>query len=564
MENFEKAVKSFRKTLIVIAVFSFFATLLQLTIPLYMLQIYDRVLPSQSTDTLIFLSILAAFALITLGLTEMVRQIFATRAAAKFDAYLANDILEKVIREGHDSNGNTQPMRDLGAVRGLISSKILTGLIDLPFASIFVLCLYFIHPNLFWLLVIGTVVLAAVAIINQIMSVKSSAAQAQAANTASNYTSFFARNSDSIIAMGMLRDVVASWGNWNADTLIHADKASKINSFFSGLSNIIRFGIQAGMLGLGAYLVQQGEMTAGMIFASSIISGRALMPIHVVINSWPQLNTGRTAWRTLKEYISNDTKGREKYTEQPAPKGELVAENILQPNPIDRRKPPILNRVSFGMKPGDSVAVIGPSGSGKSTLARIVVGAFKPFSGDVKLDGNNIANWDPQDLGKHIGYLAQDVELLPGTIAQNISRFRQDVTDEDIRKAAELAHVDDLIKNMPYGYDTLIGPGGLSISGGEKQRIALARAFFGEPKVLVLDEPNSSLDRLGEGALLRALVAAKKSGITVFLVTQRESVIQVVDKIMRVKDGQIVDYGPRDKIIQKVKDAAEKSAKAAN
>jgi len=216
------------------------------------------------------------------------------------------------------------------------------------------------------------------------------------------------------------------------------------------------------------------------------------------------------------------------------------------------------------MKPGDSVAVIGPSGSGKSTLARIVVGAFKPFSGDVKLDGNNIANWDPQDLGKHIGYLAQDVELLPGTIAQNISRFRQDVTDEDIRKAAELAHVDDLIKNMPYGYDTLIGPGGLSISGGEKQRIALARAFFGEPKVLVLDEPNSSLDRLGEGALLRALVAAKKSGITVFLVTQRESVIQVVDKIMRVKDGQIVDYGPRDKIIQKVKDAAEKSAKAAN
>lgn len=556
MENLQKAVSSFRKTLIVIAIFSFFATLLQLTIPLYMLQIYDRVLPSQSTDTLIFLSILAAFALITLGLTEMVRQMFATRAAAKFDSYLANDVLEKVIREGHDSNGNTQPMRDLTAVRSLISSKILTGIIDLPFASIFILCLYFIHPTLFWLLIVGTVILIILAIINQYMSIEPSAEQTKASNAAGQYTSFFARNSDSIIAMGMLRDVVASWGNLNANALIHTDKAAKINSFFSGLSNIIRFGIQAGMLGVGAYLVQQGEMTAGMIFASSIISGRALMPIHVVINSWPQLNAGKSAWASLKKYIST-TIGREKYTEQPAPKGELIAENILQPNPVDKRKPPILNRVSFGMKPGDSVAVIGPSGSGKSTLARIIVGAFKPFSGDIKLDGNNIVNWDPQDLGKYIGYLAQDVELLPGTIAQNISRFRPNVSDDDIRKAAELAHVDDLIKNMPHGYDTLIGPGGLSISGGEKQRIALARAFFGDPKVLVLDEPNSSLDRIGEGALLRALVAAKKSEITVFLVTQRESVIQVVDKIMRMKSGQIIDYGPRDQIIQKVKDAAK-------
>lgn len=284
MENLQKAVSSFRKTLIVIAIFSFFATLLQLTLPLYMLQIYDRVLPSQSTDTLFFLSILAAFALITLGLTEMVRQMFATRAAAKFDAYLADDVLEKVIRDGHSTNGNTQPMRDLAAVRSLIGSKILTGVIDLPFASIFVICLYFIHPTLFWLLIVGTIVLAVLAIINQVMSAKSSEAQSHAANTANSYTSFFARNSDSIIAMGMLRDVVASWGNWNANTLIEADKASKINSFFSGISNIIRFGIQAGMLGIGAYLVQQGEMTAGMIFAASIISGRALLPIHTVIN----------------------------------------------------------------------------------------------------------------------------------------------------------------------------------------------------------------------------------------------------------------------------------------
>ena len=243
-----------------------------------------------------------------------------------------------------------------------------------------------------------------------------------------------------------------------------------------------------------------------------------------------------------------------------AAKGDLSAEGVLQPNPVDPKKPPILNRISFKLPAGQSVAVIGPSGSGKSTLARIVIGAFKPFAGDVRIDGNNIANWDPEDLGRHVGYLAQDVELLPGTIAQNISRFRPDAKDEDIRRAAEMAHVQDLIKKMPHGYDTLIGPGGLAVSGGEKQRIGLARTFFGNPKILVLDEPNSSLDRIGENALLRSLLEAKKNKITVFLVTQRDSVIKVVDNIMRMTDGQIIDYGPSEEVIRNTKERAQKAA----
>ncbi|MEM9330164.1 MAG: ATP-binding cassette domain-containing protein, partial [Pseudomonadota bacterium] len=207
--------------------------------------------------------------------------------------------------------------------------------------------------------------------------------------------------------------------------------------------------------------------------------------------------------------------------------------------------------VSFELEAGQSVAVVGASGSGKSTLARIIVGAFKPFAGDVRLDGHNIANWDPKDLGRYIGYLAQDVELLPGTITQNISRFRPDADDADVRAAAAMAHVEDLIKKMPNGYDTVIGPGGLSISGGEKQRIALARAFFGTPKLLVLDEPNSSLDRLGEKALLKALLEAKRRGITVFLITQRESIIKYVDKIMKMQDGKIIEYDDREAVMQK-------------
>jgi ATP-binding cassette subfamily C protein len=560
MENLVKATRGFKGTLLIIAFFSFFANLLQLTIPLYMLQIYDRVLPSQSSNTLIFLSILAAFALIILGLTEMVRQILATRAAARLDSVLANDVMERVILEGHKSNGNIQPLRDLQAVRGIVSSKILFGVIDFPFSLIFIGCLYLVHPSLFWLTVIGALILLAVAILNLKFTEKASLEQAQASVTAHQQSEYFARNSDSIIAMGMMKDVVASWGNWNANALIAADKAANRNSIFGGLSRTIRFGIQAAMLGYGAYLVQQGEMTAGMIFASSIISGRALQPIDMVINSWPQLSAGRNAWRKVKDFVAS-TERREKYTEVAEPKGQLTAEGILQPNPLDRKKPPILNGISFKLPEGQSVAVIGPSGSGKSTLARIIIGAFKPFAGDIRIDGNNIANWDPQDLGKHVGYLAQDVELMPGTIAQNISRFQPDAKDEDIRRAAELAHVEDLIKKMPQGYDTPIGPGGLAVSGGEKQRLGLARAFYGNPKLLVLDEPNSSLDRIGENALLRALVAAKKNKITVFLVTQRDSVIQVVDNIMRMSDGKIIDYGPREEVIKITKERAMKAAK---
>lgn len=557
MQNLAKATRGFKGTMVIIAFFSFFANILQLTIPLYMLQIYDRVLPSQSSDTLIFLSILAAFALIILGLTEMVRQVLATRAAAKLDAVLANDVMERVITEGHRTNGNTQPLRDLQGVRSLVSSKVLFGVIDFPFSLIFIACLYLVHPSLFWLTVVGALILLVIAILNLKFTKKSSVDQAQAVAIAHQQSEFFARNSDSILAMGMMKDVVASWGNWNANALIAADKSANRNSIFGGLSRTIRFGIQASMLGYGAYLVQQGEMTAGMIFASSIISGRALQPIDMVINSWPQLSAGRNSWGKVKEFVAQ-TERREKYTQVEAPQGELSAEGILQPNPLDHKRPPILNRISFKLPVGQSVAVIGPSGSGKSTLARIIIGAVKPFAGDIRIDGNNISNWDPQDLGKHVGYLAQDVELLPGTIAQNISRFRADVKDEDIIRAAKIAHVEDLIKKMPHGYDTPIGPGGIAVSGGEKQRIGLARAFFGDPKILVLDEPNSSLDRVGENALLRSLIQAKNNKITVFLVTQRESVIKVVENIMRMSDGQILDYGPSDEVIKATKERAQK------
>jgi len=433
MESLAKAARSFRNALLVIGGFSLVATLLQLTIPLYMLQIYDRVLPSNSNDTLIFLSILAAFALIVLGITETVRQILGNRASAKFDTFLSSDVLEHAIREGHTTGGSIQKLKDLQTVRNLIGSKILIGLIDLPLSSIFVICMYFIHPNLFWLTLAGAGILMMVAIFNRSVAEESTTTQSSFSTAAGREAEFFARNADSIVAMGMLKNVSDSWGDKNAKSLVASDKSSVINATFSGFSRTIRFGLQAAILGYGAYLVQQGEMTAGMIFASSILSGRALQPIDMVINSWPQISAGKDSWIRVKEYI-NDMPTRQAVTQVEVTQGDLKVSNVLVPNPLNAKNPPLLNRVSFDLPAGKSVAVVGASGSGKSTMARVIVGARKPFSGDVRLDQHNIYNWDQDKMGQHIGYLAQDVELLPGTIAQNIARFNKEVDDENAKR----------------------------------------------------------------------------------------------------------------------------------
>ena len=550
MSNLTKAARSFGYSLIAIAGFSLFSSILQLTIPLYMLQVYDRVLPSKSTDTLLFLSILAGFALVMLGLTEMVRQVLSSRAAAQMDTTLSGNIMEQLVRDGHRSNTGAQPLRDLHTVRSVVAAKSLIGLIDLPFSAVFLICLYFIHPNLFWLTLLGIGALLLTAMLNLQLSKKAGKEQSLAFGSATRFSEATTANADSVVAMGMVGNVTQHWGNIHADELIAADRNARVNATFGGISRTLRFVIQAAILGLGAYLVQIDQMTAGMIFAASIIAGRALQPIDMVINSWPQLHAGWVAWKNVKAFVALEP-SRSNHTRVAPPAGKLSVHGILQPNPADPKKSPILNRVSFELPAGQSAAVIGPSGAGKSTLARILVGAHKPCAGEVRLDDNSLENWDTDELGRYVGYLAQDADLLPGTVAQNIARFDVDAKDEDIVKAARMAHVEDLVKQLPQGYDTLVGPGGLQISGGEKQRIALARAFFGTPKLMVLDEPNSSLDREGEKALHKALIEAKKMGITVVLVTQRDSALQSVDIILRMKDGAVTDFDMRDKVIRK-------------
>ncbi len=558
MKTFDKAAADFRRSMWILGIFSLAANLLLLTIPLYMLQIYDRVLTSRSTDTLMFLSLVAAFSLLVLALIEVVRSVLANRAASRLDVGLSELALRTSIRAGAATGGSIQPLREVAAVRQLLSSRLVFAPMDLPFASIFIGLLYFIHPSLFWITLGGAGILAVIAIVNQWAIARSSSSQSAAASVAGNRADFFARCADSLIAMGMVRNVIQHWGMEHGRSLADGDHANTVNSWYAGLSKLVRLGLQIVILGYGAHLVLKGEMTAGMIFASSLLSGRGLQPIDQMIGSWRQLTAGLSSWRKLRR-ILEQADVREEYTTLPAPRGDLEVADVVVPNLIDPTRPPVLARVSFRLPAGQSVAILGASGSGKSTLARVIVGAFKPRNGHVRIDGHDIANWDPEALGRYIGYLAQDVELIPGTVAQNISRFAPDATDAGIVAAARLAHAEDLVQKLPKGYDTPIGPGGVQISGGEKQRIGLARAFYGEPKLLVLDEPNSSLDRNGEMALMRALMEAKKQGITVIVITQREMVVGIVDRILRMKDGTITDYDEREKVIAKFRADAAKA-----
>ncbi|MEC9342998.1 MAG: type I secretion system permease/ATPase, partial [Pseudomonadota bacterium] len=545
MTNIKLAEREFTRSMAIMGVFSFATNCLLLIMPIYMLQIYDRVLPSRSSETLLFLSLIAMAGLIVLGLLEVVRTILANRTAARLGMRLSDDALRTIIRTGSMTGGNIQPMRDISTLRGLLSSKVVFALLDLPFAGLFIGIMYWIHPNLFWLTLSGALLVALIALANQYFSSRASGQQTEQTMRATRRAEHLARNADSVTAMGMLDNTVELWGRDYAASLAQADRAAGINAWFSGLSRTVRFALQIAILGYGALLVLEGQMTAGLIFAASIISARGLQPIDQIIGSWRQLVSGWGSWVRVRTFLQR-ARSEEKRISLPAPQGRIEVSGLLQPNPVDPARAPILRDVSFKLEPGEMLAVVGPSGAGKSTLARLLVGAGRARAGQVRIDGNDISNWNSEELGRHIGYLAQDVELIPGTIAENISRFEEVRNDEAIVEAARRAHAEQLILRMTRGFDTFIGPGGQRLSGGEKQRVALARAFYGSPRLLVLDEPNASLDKQGEDALRQALQEARGQGVTVIVVTQRDTLLVIADHVLRMQDGTVGEFSTRD------------------
>lgn len=538
-------------------VFSLLANVLMLTTPLYLMQIYDRVLSSFSVETLIYLSIIAAVALCFLGVMEMVRSMYFQRFAAELDREFGPEVIRVALRAGSVGQLDPQPMRDLSSVRAFINARGLATLFDLPFAPFFVIVLYFVHPMLFWLTLAGIFVLLGVAVLNQYGVRDATALASEKSAAANNSAMAFASGAETIRAMGMQRGVIEAWGKNFAEATQAGDRSATLNAVFGAVSRTLRMGLQLAILGVGAWLVLGQEMTPGMIFASAIIAGRALQPIDQLIGGWRNTIEAARAWSRLTTMMARVRKEQPHKTTMPAMRGEISARELTYapPGATDTSEA-IIRRITFTIQPGEAIAIIGPSRAGKSTLAKLIVGALQPTAGDIRIDGTEVAHWDENQFGPSVGYLAQDVQLIAGTIAQNIARFNPDARDEDITDAAMRAQAHELITSLRESYQTQINAVGATLSGGEKQRIGLARAFYGNPRVLVLDEPNANLDTEGEAALERAINNAREAGTTVIVVTHRLPMVTACNRVLALRRGTIEAFGPSQQVLQQLRSSA--------
>jgi PrtD family type I secretion system ABC transporter len=539
------------RILIEMGLFSAIMNILLLILPLYMLQIYDRVLPANNMDTLLYLTCLALAALFCFGVLEIVRGEYAGRLAARLDVAYGGPSFLAAMNGPRAGLGDTQALRDLATLRSFIASRTIYFLFDLPFGPLFVALLFFIHPLLFFVTVVGAVLMIALALLNQAASSRHGKAAGENLSESMTSAQSFARNFETIRALGMVTNALEFWGERFSASVRAADRIARINSFYGGVSRTARSVLQIAILGVGAYLVLNEQMTAGMIFASSMISARALQPLDQIVGSWRQIVEANIAWKRVSNIVGPP--GRLPAVALPPPRGKLTSEQLVYyvPGATDGSLP-LIKRVSFAVAAGETVAIIGPSRAGKSTLARLLVGAIQPRSGVVRFDGADIGNWDAESLGRRIGYLPQEVELFPGTIAQNIARFERDAADEKVIQAAARAQAHQMVLSQRDGYSTVIGPVGVRLSGGERQRIGLARAFYGDPRLVVLDEPNANLDSEGEAALERAIAQARARKTTVLIITHRPSIAAKCDRILMLRDGQVKLYGPAKDVLDRL------------
>jgi ATP-binding cassette subfamily C protein len=534
--------------LLAVAALTFVLNLLALVQPTYMLQVYDRVLPSSSLATLAYLTLIAIATLAVLGAMEAIRQVVVQRVGAGLEVDVGQRLLGASLA-GSGRHDAVTLLRDLGQARSFLSSPVFSALLDAPFAPLFLLIVFLIHPMLGGLVLLGICILLVITLMNQWALHRPQKQSGDAAAIAGHLVTAFTRNGEAARAMGMSGNAVAAWGHVTADALNAQDRATRANAMFSGLSRFVRLVVQLAILGVGAYLTLKQEITAGMIFATSLVAARALAPVDNLISGWKGLLQTLLSLRKIDVALAGIGAGAPRMRLSP-PKGNLSFEKVIYAPRPDAD--PTIKGISLPVEAGEAICIVGPSGAGKSTLAKLAAGALTPTYGVVRLDNSDFENWDPDARGRHVGYLPQDVELLPGSIAQNIARFDPDASPEEVLAAAELAGVTDLVKKLPDGFDTRVGPGGLPLSGGQRQRIALARAVFRSPRVVVLDEPNSHLDAEGEAALNRTIAQLKAGGSTVIVVSQRSGVLQSVDRILFMRDGQIAASQSREEALARL------------
>lgn len=546
--SLKAGIHAVKRNLLIVMVFTVASNVLVLAIPIYLFQISDRVLTSRSTDTLIMLTVVIVGAILLQAAFDALRRFILMRTAVEFAAQLGAPILSAAARASLQGNGREyQTLGDLQQVRSFLVSRTLLAFLDAPIAPIFLLAVFLIHPHLGSIVVVSAVLLLIFTQINQRMTALPFA-DANAAQVKANlHLDSMTRNSQIINALAMIPEAVHIWGKDTAASLKAQVIAQDRNIAIAAVSKGVRLLTQVAMLGWGAYLSIEGELTGGMVIASSIIAGRALAPIEGAIEGWNQYSQSRAAYGRIAALLRASPLNFERLN-LPKPEGRLDVERLLYVPQGTKRV--VLNGISFALQPGESLAVIGNSGAGKTTLGKMLVGSILPTSGNVRLDLMDLRNWDQRQFGENIGYLPQDVQLFPGTIKANIARMRSDADDEQIYRAAMLADVHEMIASLPHGYETMVAADGSPLSGGQKQRIALARAFFGDPHLVVLDEPNSNLDSAGDVALMRALQHAREQKITMITVTQRPSLLTSVDKILLLVNGTVALFGMRMDVLQ--------------
>lgn len=543
-----EALYRFRKTFYSLAAFSCVINIIGLTPALYMLQVYDRVLASRNETTLLMLTLLVVGLYLLSGLLEFARSSVLIRVGNQFDMMLNTRVFTAAFeRNLRRQGGNpSQAIHDLTNLRQFLTGNALFAFFDAPWTPIYIAVTFMIHPLLGMITVIGSVVLFVLAYFNNIATQKPLADANRASISAGNFANNHLRNAEVIEAMGMLPGLRSRWFGQHRRVLalqtLASDRAARITT----ASRFVRICLQSLILGAGALLVIEGSITAGMMIVCSILMGKALGPVEMAIGTWKQMLSTRQAYGRLDDMLKS-APPRGQTLSLPAPKGIVSLENVFASAPGAQEA--ILKNLSFTINVGEVVGVIGPSASGKSTLARLIVGVWQARAGTVRLDGADVFQWNKDELGPHIGYLPQDIELFEGTIAENIARFGE--TDaEKIILAAQRAGVHDMILRLPRGYDTPLGVDGASLSGGQKQRIGLARAIYGDPALVVLDEPNSNLDDVGEAALVQTVSDLKRRGTTVVVITHRMNILNAVDKLLVMREGVMTMFGPREDVLK--------------
>ncbi len=546
----KEALSSCRGSFVAVVAFSLGINVLMLTAPLYMLQIFDRVIVSRSTDTLLYVTLIAGVALMTLAALEVARTEVIVQLSTWLDGRISGTVLTGCIAGSLRRPGDpsVQGLRDLSTFRTFLTGPGIFPILDAPWTPIFIAVIFILHPTLGWLSLAGAIVLFSLAISNELLTrtplKQSGAASIQSLQQAESAV----RNANVIEAMGMMPNLVKRWHAKNAEMLANQVKASMRSGSISAASRLVRQGLQIGVLGAGAWLVIQGELTPGMMIAASILMSRALAPVEQAIGSWKSAIAARNAYDRVNRQLA-ETPERGTGIKLPTPSGRLTVEGATLFHAGSTE--PTLRNVTFRLEPGETMGLIGPTAAGKSTLAGLLVGILAPSAGHVRLDGADVATWDREDLGRHIGYLPQDIELFGGTVRENIARMGE-AEDEAVISAAKLADVHELILLLPAGYETEIGEGGVALSGGQRQRIALARAVFGHARFVVLDEPNASLDAAGEEALLKTITTLKERGVTVVVIAHRPSILRHVDKVLILRGGLVEAFGPKDEVIPAV------------